>query len=282
MKIRRDEQFADEIKQKLRALQLAKRRDLGADIHISEILNPRKAYWTRTLGERVTDESIGFFITGEAFHRVVQDAMGSEFSEHKLKLPGIVGTADFRGAYLCEIKTSRKWTVPSDPDPYYVEQETAYQAMDDREVGYIFVIYFTAGRKWDGTKPSTLEMVAWRVELSKQEREDIRTRLLQDAARLNKALGKKDPLLLQLCADWMCVGIYKNEVQRVCPYYKECQPEGRYPIDVLLKPIEEKKKKVMKVLDVIAESTTDLALSSAKLSGVGVSFVKKLLPTGGV
>jgi hypothetical protein len=282
MKIRRDEQFADEIKQKLRALQLAKRRDLGSEIHISEILNPRKAYWTRTLGERVTDESIGFFIAGEAFHRVVQDAMGSEFSEHKLRLPGIVGTADFRGAYLCEIKTSRKWTVPSDPDPYYVEQETAYQAMDDREVGYIFVIYFTAGRKWDGTKPSTLEMVAWRVELSKQDRADIRARLLQDAARLNKALGKKDPLLLQLCADWMCAGIYKNEVQRVCPYYKECQPEGRYPIETLLKPIEDKKKKVMKVLDVIAESTTDLTPSSAKLNGAGVSFVKKLLPTGGV
>jgi hypothetical protein len=80
----------------------------------------------------------------------------------------------------------------------------------------------------------------------------------------------------------MCVGIYKNEVQRVCPYYKECQPEGRYPIETLLKPIEDKKKKAMKVLDVIAESTTDLSLSSAKLSRTGVSFVKKLLPTGGV
>ncbi len=243
MQIQRDEHFADEVKQKLRALQLAKRRELGSDVHISELLNPRKAYWTRTLGERVTDESIGFFITGEAFHRVVQDALGTEFAEKKLTLPGIVGTADICGTYLCEIKTSRKWTIPEQPDSYYVEQVTSYAAMADREVAYIFVIYFTAGRKWDGTKPSTLEMVSWKVELTDQERIDIRQNLLSGANRLNKALQKKDPKLLQLCADWMCAGIYQNKVQRVCPYYTECEPEGRYPIDVLLKPIEEKKKK---------------------------------------
>lgn len=248
MQIQRDEQFADEIKQKLHALQLAKRRELGGDIHVSEILNPRKAYWTRTLGVQITDESVGFFITGEAFHRVVQDAVGLEFAEHKLSLPGIVGTADLCGTYLCEIKTSRKWTIPSEPEPHYVEQVLSYAAMDDREVCYIFVIYFTAGRKWDGSKPSTLEMVSWRVETTAQEREDIRTNLLHTAARLNKALATKDPLLLQLCADWMCAGIYKNEVQRTCPYYIECQPEGRYPIETLLKPIEEKKLRAKKVL----------------------------------
>jgi hypothetical protein len=249
MRIQRDEYFADVVKQKLRALQLAKRRELGSDLHISELLNPRKAYWTRTLGERITDESIGFFITGEAFHKVVQDALGIEFAEKKLTLPGVVGTADICGQFLCEIKTSRKWTVPEEADPNYVNQVTAYQAMADRPEAYIFVIYFTAGRKWDGTKPSTLEMVAWKVELTDQERVDIRQRLLNEASRLNKALSKKDPMLLQLCADWMCVGIYKNEVQRTCPYYTDCQPEGRYPIDVLLKPIEEKKAKTKRVFD---------------------------------
>jgi hypothetical protein len=260
MQIQRDEHFADVVKQKLRALQLAKRRDLGSDLHISELLNPRKAYWTRTLGERVTDESIGFFITGEAFHRVVQDAMGLEFAEKKLTLPGIVGTADLCGTYLCEIKTSRKWTIPEQPDPYYVEQVTSYAAMADRDVAYIFVIYFTAGRKWDGSKPSTLEMVSWKVELTDQERIDIRQKLLTEANRLNKALVKKDPLLLQLCADWMCVGIYQNKVQRTCPYYHDCQPEGRYPIDVLLKPIEEKKKKVTKTFNSLAERLTESVL----------------------
>jgi hypothetical protein len=260
MRIERDEQFADVVKQKLRALQLAKRRDLGSDLHISELLNPRKAYWTRTLGERVTDESIGFFITGEAFHRVVQDAMGLEFAEKKLTLPGIVGTADLCGTYLCEIKTSRKWTIPEQPDPYYVEQVTSYAAMADRAVAYIFVIYFTAGRKWDGSKPSTLEMVSWKVELSQQERADIRQRLLDEAGRLNKALVKKDPLLLQLCADWMCVGIYQNKVQRTCPYYEDCQPEGRYPLDMLLKPIEEKKKKTSKTFDSLSERLTKVSL----------------------
>jgi hypothetical protein len=156
--------------------------------------------------------------------------------------------------------------------------------MDDREVCYIFVIYFTAGRKWDGSKPSTLEMVSWRVEQSKQELKDIRIRLLQDAARLNKALEKKDPLLLQLCADWMCAGIYKNEVQRVCPFYKECQPEGRYPIEALLKPIEEKKKKLSKVLDDNAEKITNAALESGcgtfltgDVKKAGASFIKKVL-----
>lgn len=265
MQIQRDEYFADTIKQKLRALQLAKRRELGTDIHVSEILNPRKAYWTRTLGERVTDESIGFFITGEAFHKVVQDAVGLEYAEQRLQLPGIVGTADICGTFLCEIKTSRKWTIPSEPDPHYVTQVTAYQAMADKALSYIFVIYFTAGRKWDGTKPSSLEMVAWRVELTPQERSDIRDRMLQDTARLNKALSKKDPTLLQLCADWMCAGIYKNEVTRACPYYEDCQPEGRYPIEMMLKPIEEKKARAKKTTD--GGATPVLASSLESLRG---------------
>jgi hypothetical protein len=77
-------------------------------------------------------------------------------------------------------------------------------------------------------------------------------------------------------------------VQRTCPYYKDCQPEGRYPIDALLKPIEEKKKRTSKTLAGLAEKLTENIsgdsdeasppVNTATIAGTkkeGLSFVKR-------
>ena len=210
-------------------------------VHVSELLAPRKAYWTRLLGERVTDEMIGLFATGEAFHLMFQRAAGMEFAEREVSLRpkgvvvGVVGHQDIvpPDGETTEVKTSRKWTVPTDPEPRYIDQITAYMAMEDLPVGHVMVLYLTAGRRWNGTKPSALELVSWQVELTADERADIRKQLLLEADRLMKAVTARKPLEVDLCPEWQCANIYKGEVQSVCPFYEDCQPEGRYPLVVL-------------------------------------------------
>src|SRR3972149_4706229 len=163
------------------------------EAHVSELMAPRKAYWTRLLGERVTDAMIGLFATGEAFHLMFQHAAGMEFAEQKVRHCGVVGTQDLLppDGESAEIKTSRKWTVPADPEPRYIDQITAYMAMQDIPIGHILVLYLTAGRKWDGKKASALELMSWQVELDAEERTEIRAQLVHEKDRLFKGAAEK-------------------------------------------------------------------------------------------
>jgi len=215
----------------------SKPRELKPDeVHVSELLAPRKAYWVRLLGERVTDEMVGLFAAGEAWHLLFQHVCGIEYAEQKVKHCGVVGTQDLRppDGESTELKTSRKYTVPEECEPRYVDQITAYMAMEDAPIGHVVVLYTNSGRRWDGSKPSTLEIVSWRIELTAQERKDIRDALVAEKDRLLDAVNTKQPTKVDLCPDWMCANIYKGEVQSVCPFYENCKPEGRYPLRVLV------------------------------------------------
>jgi hypothetical protein len=240
MEVVRDDAYAAFVKEKLWELQKAKRREVTEEFHVSELLSPRKAYWDRTEGEKPTDQSIGFFITGEAFHRVIQEAVGVEISEQKLYLElkklkrKITGTSDILGLWLAEIKTSRKWTIPAFPDPEYVKQTGCYMAMSGRDEAYIVVVFFVAGRAWNGKSPSSLEIVSWKLTSTEQERTEILETLEYGAIELDRALEEKDPLYVMLCAQWKCGQVYQKKISNLCPHYDACKPEGRYPQEVLL------------------------------------------------
>lgn len=248
MKIIKDNQRAEEIWSFVRDA-FSKPRELKPDeVHVSELLSPRKAYWVRTTGEeRVTDEMIGLFAAGEAWHLLLQHVCGIEFAEKQVRHCGVVGTQDLHppDGESTELKTSRKYTVPDECEPRYVDQITAYMAMEDAPVGHVVVIYTNAGRKWDNSKASMIERVSWRIELSAQERKEIRDALVEGKERLLDAIKTKQPKKVDLCADWMCASVYKGEVNSVCPFYLDCKPEGRFPLEVLTgvaKPKAKKKK----------------------------------------
>lgn len=247
MRIVRDNARADEIWSFV-VDAFSKPRELKPDeVHVSELLAPRKAYWVRLLGERVTDGMIGLFAAGEAWHLLLQHLCGIEFAEKKVLHCGVVGTQDLHppDGESTELKTSRKYTVPDECEPRYVDQITAYMAMEDAPVGHVVVIYTNAGRKWDGSKPSMVDRASWRIELTKQERKDIRDTLVAEKDRLLTAIAEKNPKGVDLCAEWMCASVYKGEVNSVCPFYLDCKPEGRFPLEVLTgaaKPKAKKKK----------------------------------------
>ncbi len=245
MKITQDEEFGKDLKKMIADyIESTKRGDDGL-YHVSSLLNPMEAYWNHVNGQPpITDTQVGFFIPGIAFHELFQKIMGEELAEQPVSLgKDIVGTVDMVGAYFSEIKTSRKWSVPKEPNDTYVEQFLSYLAMADKDFGHIIVVYFTAGRTWSGKTPSTLEIRAWKVETTEEDREEQRQLLTDTRNNLEMAKKTNDPSSLPFCWDFKCGfkrttgsikrGDKKEEVLSLCPHYYDCKPEGQYPIENL-------------------------------------------------
>lgn len=229
MKITLAEEFSSKIKNQLLEQYKTTARAPDGMYHISELLQPRQAYFTRRDGKEMTEQDICMFIPGSAFHEYIQKVLGNDLAEKKVYFQNdVVGTIDWAGSYLLEIKTSRKWSIPDMPEPHYVTQLLKYMAMEKKLEGYILVIYFTAGRKWTGDKPSTLELVAWKIETAPEEQQIELQYLIDTRASLIEAKETGQFEKLPLCYSFSCFSEYKKEVTRVCPFYNECQPEGRF------------------------------------------------------
>jgi hypothetical protein len=229
MNITLDEGFSSKIKNQLLEDYKKTARAPDGKFHISELLQPRQAFFTRRDGKEMTEQDICMFIPGSAFHEYVQKVLGNDLAEKRVHFKDdIVGTIDWAGDYLLEIKTSRKWSIPDMPEPHYVTQLLKYMAMEKKLEGYILVIYFTAGRRWDAKKASTLEMVAWKIETTPEEQLEELKYLEETRANLIKATETGEFDKLPLCYQFSCFSEYKKEITKVCPWYGECQPDDRH------------------------------------------------------
>jgi hypothetical protein len=229
MRITRDEQFSSYVKNLLIEDYKKTARAPDGKYHISELLQPRLAFFTRRDGKEMTEQDICMFIPGSAFHEYIQKRLGDVFAEKQIKFnDDIVGTVDWYGDYIVEIKTSRKWSVPDLPAEHYVGQVRKYMAIEGKLTGKILVIYFTAGRRWDGKSPSTLELESWSVEVTPEEQaQDLKyLEVTRTTLRNAENSGKFDKL--PLCYDFCCFSEYKGKITKVCPFYGECQPDDRF------------------------------------------------------
>lgn len=238
MKIVRDIKYADEIRQKIIDYHLLDQREATkGKWHVSDLLFPRYGYFCRVNGHTPSDEEIGFFMTGEAYHRFIQEVLGKEVAEQQGEYLNVIGTCDWLGDDVTEIKTSRKWTVPKEPEPHYVEQAGYYCVIFKRKKARILVIYPVAGRKWDGSQSSTVEIAVWTVTFAPADLKEIEADMKETAGLLDEALKEKDHTELPLCLLWKCGREWKKEL-KLCPFYKICKPHGRYPEEKLLDKIK--------------------------------------------
>jgi len=197
--------------------------------HVSDLMFPRYAVFSRKYNRIPTREDVGFFLTGEAYHEFLQKLLGEHDSEVRGELFNVLGTADyFDGDTLLEIKTSRKWTVPDKPQDHYVEQAGYYCAIFGKPSARITIIYPTAGRKWDGSASSTIEIQAWNVSFSVDEIQGIKERMKELTTLLDKSreTGKVDSL--PPCPDWKYGGIERDKEKQEyfikvrCPFAEQC------------------------------------------------------------
>jgi len=240
VKICIDRQFCEVLKEKLADYVNRTARTPDGKYHVSELLNPRFAYFQRIKGSPSYPDRAWMFLPGVAFHELLQKIMGRDFAEKQVGLEDIVGTVDMVGAMFSEIKTSRKYTIPIDPEPHYVEQFEKYLSIAGQLFGWIIVIYFVAGRKWDGSKPSKLEIVTWKVTMTAEEQEKVRQDLISRRDMLMAAEEEENHEQLPLCWEFMCASVYKGKVDEICPHYDECRPQGRYPLKFIIRASDEK------------------------------------------
>lgn len=198
---------------------------IGGPWHVSDLMFPRYAVLSR-LSPRLPDRtSIGFFLTGEAYHEFMQKLLGKHDSEVKGTYSNTTGTADyFDGDTLLEIKTSRKWTIPEEPQSHYVEQAGYYCAIFGKSSARILVIFPTAGRKWNGEAASTIELVAWNVSFTDEELAEIKASVVRREKYLDEALKTKVVTGLPCCQDWKCGSVERDTEKQTyfiklrCPF----------------------------------------------------------------
>lgn len=234
-RIRLAAEFADNIKQVLVDHINSDKREPDDKIHVSDLLAPRFAYYQITEGRVMRPEDVDMFIPGIAFHELIQKAYKKvnpeAIAEASLELDGIVGHLDLLVKFVTEIKTSRKYTIPEMPDEKYVKQAKYYMVLAEVLEAYIVVVYFTAGRNPWKKKPSTLEIIAWKVDITEEERNDLYNEMLNTKESIETAVKLEKPGMLPLCEMFRCLSVYKKEVTRQCAYYNLCMPSERWPLE---------------------------------------------------
>ena len=230
----KDDAFAQSVLDKIIQKYMSVEGRTGA-WHVSDLMFPRYAIFSRITNHKPERDAIGFFFTGEAYHSFLQGVLGNANAEVRKEIHGVLGTADFfDGDTLLEIKTSRKWTIPELPQDHYITQAGYYCAIFDKTAAKILVIFPTAGRKWDGSASSTVEAVCWEVRFSGQECEAIRASIKEEAAALDKAWKSKSPFdirSLNSCPSWKYGTVERDAEKKEyfvnirCPFTAMCPHE---------------------------------------------------------
>lgn len=226
MKITRDIAGEKKVFDQIKAYLAAKpRSDTGW--HVSDLLDPRQAFWRKIKPLPTTDEQALYFSLGHGHHGILEAMLGpkkkdgrsdaGEFEKH-----GILFSPDLRFKDgPVEIKTSRAMYIKADKeDPEkvyegYLRQLGSYNALMDKPKGKLLVLFLNAVKdgleKWQ-KKP---QLRLYKVGFDGDERKKITAWLLKRAKALTAAVKKKKVGELPLCADWKC---------RNCGWFKNCKP----------------------------------------------------------
>lgn len=205
MKITSNDRFAKAVLKKLITSYKKDSKPPDGKWHVYDLLFPRQTVAKKLLGYEVTREDIGFFFLGKALHTEVQRVLGVEKSEvqGEHKALGVVGTMDYKGKDAIEIKSSRKWTLPTAPECHYVRQAGYYSVVHNLDVVKILVVYPTSGRTWKGKKSSTVEFRAWDIVFTPKDKKMIEYDMKRTIEEINKALKTKKYDNLPPAPDWI-------------------------------------------------------------------------------
>lgn len=225
MRIKRDRKTEKKYVEKIRRSYESRER---SGVHVSDLLDPRMAYFKKLFPLEITDREIGYFLSGECLHWAIQSRLGIE-TEKKIELGGVEGSIDvFLEGIPTELKSARNWTIPDLPAEHYVDQVLSYCAITGSRIGNVWVFFLCPNRDYTGTKTTHPEFRLWRCEFTPQELTEERKRLAKTKVILERAWKTRNFLKVPLCHEFKC--FYKSRGKAIvsCPYWEKCKPEGRY------------------------------------------------------
>jgi hypothetical protein len=204
--------------------------------HVTELTNPRKAYYSR-LHSVCSDWSGSAldYVFGKAMHSFIQQGLPAEQREifvwwnlGDVKIVGSIDAYDYVHRVLYEFKTyaTIKFILErNQPEPEHVYQAQAYvklAQMSNPSINpeKIKIVYLAKARLpkvtiIEGRKRITRDEAEQRYKeftLDPDPPEDLADR----ARMLDEALEKRKPPKMR-CSEWMC---------RECEYRKHCEEDG--------------------------------------------------------
>lgn len=230
LKIKRAKTAEESLLKKSREWLAGDQRD--PRIHVSDLMDPRLAYWQRVDPRELPDHLVTTFLVGKVLHSFVINAVdgikeseaglssdeGSQFSKDL----GIVYSMDmFIKGVPREIKTSRAYKEPSTHKDLemYCEQLICYMAAENVLKGQLWLLLLnTKDAKLGRTAPLYR---CYTVTVTQAEMNVFRKQIIIARKSIEFALEKKDHRSLPLCRGWKCS-------MKACDYWNQCKPEGRY------------------------------------------------------
>lgn len=232
--LERNEDAEDAIVEKTRAWLEGEGKARDPRIHASDLLRPRKAYWSRQQKEPVTPQMAGNFMVGKVLHAFFSTLMnkkkGLDLTDTDVggtwePTLGISYSNDHEEKGIpYEYKTSRALNEQTKGDlSSYMKQLCIYMAAKKVLQGRLVVLRLNAKNKakgW-GTFP---QFRAYQATWTKKDMVGYRTQIVHIRTLLETALKSKKPKdikMLEVCEDWMCG-------KSNCGHYSKCKPEGRF------------------------------------------------------
>ena len=236
MELYRDKEFEDELIQKI----VTNWNDtVREDIHLSDLMSPRKAFFQRTLNRAPTKDDIFTFLVGLG----VEDKLGSLLGEPHAPTEirhGIHFSPDFRLPDITELKSRRRGLAKdgeeSDYYSHYVRQLSGYMALTGEVQGNLLV--FSIAEKVDESNKTQPQLAAYRLRCTKEELASNLENLLNIKNKLYTALATRDFTRLPLCEDWLC----GRSIKTVKENPRCCTCNRDFSTDYLLKKHKEGKK----------------------------------------
>jgi hypothetical protein len=198
----RDKELEDEIVAKIVTNWGGGERE---DIHLSDLISPRKAYFNKKLKLPPTKDEIFTFLVGLGVEDKLGSLMGDEHAATEIR-HGIHFSPDFRLPDITELKSRRRGLAKegSEYDHYshYLRQLTGYMALTEERSGNLLV--FSIAERFDESGKTKPELAAYRLRCTEDELTSRLEDLLYVKDRLIQALETNDYTRLPLCEDWLC------------------------------------------------------------------------------
>ena len=216
MEIARNREKENELMERIKNNWEERERDGFA---LFEILNPRKAFFSRTDPQPLTDVEIMTFMTGKSIEKGLLKLLGYDHGESR-QVEGIWYAPDIRMPEITEIKSRRRF-LPKEGEEHkefdnYINQHLSYCALENDVHGYLGVISLVE-KDGNTTRP---EFAIYEVRYTVDELREKREALLVNRRLLEDALEAGDFSGLPSCPDWMCGKKTRHMVSK--PYCVTC------------------------------------------------------------
>ena len=205
------------------------KQERPAGLHATDLLDLRRAFFRAVDPKPLGPREIGLFLPGKVLHAFVLGAAGGKVDlnatdegAHFSEEFGLWYSPDWdRGGNIAEFKTSRAFKTPKDLSDVdiYVEQVLIYLACKNQLEARLWCLYLNL--RDEVTKRMTPTFLCFRVKISQEDLERIKTFIRASKQDYEKAVETGDFRSLDLCRGWLCGA-------RMCEWYHRCRPEGRY------------------------------------------------------